>query len=401
MLRKAPTAFTRARRRTRWIRRSVAATGVVVTLLGWTAIDEALTIDRVRVNERVIPRARIVSWAERYRDRWEDTELTLLVDDHPHRLSRAALGATLSVDELLASVERVSENSSEDEVPTVFWTPDIDRAKLLEATFDLRERITPVDDEGLPPPGQRRLDLHGSLDVLKETLPTASVVATLPTRAPVLRGTVAGARPGTFSQLVGQHTSSYRKVGRSWSRGHNIEQGAKMLDGVIIEPFGELSFNEVVGNRSFQRGFMPANEIARGRIVDGIGGGVCQVATALHAAALRAGFDVLEHYVHSKRPRYAGRGFDTAVAWGLKDLRVRNPYPDYVRIRGEAHSGTLTIGLWSGQQPPEVDISTKIVSGTLGQRQRPLVVERVRTVRWPDGTRTDRRPLRYPAEPKD
>lgn len=374
---------------------------MLVVLIGWTVIDETLTVETVRINERVIPRSSVETWAQGYRERWEATEITLLVENAPHRATRASLGATLSTEELLAAVDRVSEHGSDSAAPTVYWSPEIDREALLETTFQLRERLTPVNDDGLPSSNQRRIDLHGSLEVLRQALPTSAVLVTLPTRAPVLRGTVAGARPGTFSELVGRHTSSYRNVGRSWSRGHNIEQGAKMLDGVIIEPYGELSFNEVVGNRSFQRGFMPANEIARGRIVDGIGGGVCQVATALHAAALRAGFDVLEHYVHSKRPRYAGRGFDTAVAWGLKDLRIRNPYPDYVRIRGEAHGGTLTIGLWSGQRPPKVDISTRIVSGTLGERQKPLLVERVRTVHWPDGSTTDRRPLRYPAEPRD
>ena len=134
--------------------------------------------------------------------------------------------------------------------------------------------------------------------------------------------------------------------------------------------------------------------------MDGIGGGVCQVATALHAAALKAGFEIVEHYVHSKRPRYAGRGFDTAVAWGLKDLRIRNPYGDYVRIRGEARDGTLSVGLWSGHKPPEVQIATTTVKGELGERQKLLLIERTRTVRWPDGPKTDTKLLRYPPEPR-
>jgi hypothetical protein len=277
----------------------------------------------------------------------------------------------------------------------------VDHAELLASTFGLRESITPVDNTGDLPPDRRTLDLHGALKVLRQALPTSQVAVTLPTRKPVLRGLVAGARPGTFSQLLARHVSAYRKLGRTWSRGHNIEEAAKALDGVVIEPYGELSFNEVVGNRSFQRGFMPANEIARGRVVDGIGGGVCQVATALHAAALNAGFEIAEHYVHSKRPKYAGRGLDSAVAWGLKDLRIRNPYGDYVRIRGDAHAGTLSIGLWSGHKPPKVEVATAIQQGTLDARHKLLVIERTRTIHWPDGPKTDSKLLRYPAEPRN
>jgi hypothetical protein len=368
---------------------------------GSMAISRALTIDAVRVNELRIPLSHAGEWAEAYRDRWEAVEVTLLVDGRPYRMTRAGLGAHLDIDELTVAIERVSDGGSAPELRTVYWSADVDHAQLLASTFGLRESITPTDNEGELPPNTKTLDLHGALKVLRKALPTSQVLVTLPTRKPVLRALAAGARPGTFSQLLARHNSTYRKVGRTWSRGHNIEEAARALDGVVIEPHGELSFNEVVGNRSFQRGFMPANEIARGRVVDGIGGGVCQVATALHAAALDGGFEIVEHYVHSKRPKYAGRGLDSAVAWGLKDLRIRNPYGDYVRVRGDAHSGNLSIGLWSGHKPPKVEIATAIEQGTLEARHKPLVIERTRTVHWADGPKTDKKILRYPAEPRN
>lgn len=401
VIRKAHTRFTRERRKSALTRRVAVIAGALVLVGGSAGINETLAIDVVRVNNLEVPLSRVDGWAEAYRQRWESTQLTLLVDGRPYRMSRAELGATLPLDELLTALERVGKRNSGEGIHNLYWSADVDHARLLETAFALRERIAPIDDESGLPPDRKTLDLHGALKVLKAALPTPDVIVTLPTRKPVLRGFVAGARPGTFSQRLAFQTSTYRMAGRTWSRGYNIEQGAKALDGVVIEPYGELSFNEVVGDRSFQRGFMPANEIARGRVVDGIGGGVCQVATALHAAALNAGFEILEHYVHSKRPRYAGRGFDTAVAWGLKDLRIRNPYPDYVRIRGDAHSGTLTIGLWSGQKPPKVEISTTTLEGSPNDRHQLLVIERTRTIDWPQGPKTDTHLLRYPAEPKE
>ena len=324
----------------------------------------------------------------------------MLVDGRVYRKTREGLGGRLQIEELQAAMARGAGEGSESDDESVYWSPEVDHNALLASIFQLRQAITPLDPEGNPPPGRNTLDLHGALKVIKRALPTSALLVTLPTRRPILKSIEGGARPGTFSQLLAGHTSQYRKVHRSWSRGHNIEQAAKALDGVIIEPRGELSFNEIVGDRSFQRGFMPANEIARGRVVDGIGGGVCQVATALHAAALKSGFEVLEHYVHSKRPRYAARGVDSAVAWGLKDLRIRSPYPDYVRIRGEASSGELLIELWSGQKPPRVEITTNIEAGALNTKDRLLIIERTRTVFWSEGARTDTEMLRYPAEPK-
>jgi hypothetical protein len=382
-------------------RRSLVVATLALLVGGSVAVSEALTVDVVRINELRIPLSQVEPWAEAYRDRWQAAEITLLVEGRAHRMTRAELGAHLPIDELMSAIERASDDTSGMDMETVYWSADVDHAELLASVFALRESISSYDEEGNPAPDKRTLDLHGALKLLKQTLPTSQVAVALPMRKPVMRALIGGARPGTFSQLLARHTSTYRKVGRSWSRGHNIEQAAKALDGVIIEPYGELSFNEVVGDRSFQRGFMPANEIARGRVVDGIGGGVCQVATALHAAALQAGFEISEQYVHSKRPRYAGRGLDSAVAWGLKDLRIRNPYGDYVRIRGDASSGDLSVGLWSGQKPPRVEIATAIEQGALDARQNVLVIERTRTVYWPDGPKTDTKRLVYPGEPKN
>jgi len=400
VLRKAQTVLTRRRRRSSLFRRSLVLAATLIFAIGSVAIREALSIDVVRINEATLPLSTAERWADAYRKRWLAQEISMLVDGRVYRKTREELGGRLQIEELQAAMARVAGERSASDDEAVYWSPEVDHNELLASIFQLREAITPLDPEGNPPPGTKTLDLHGALKIIKQALPTSSLLVTLPTRWPILKSIAGGARPGTFSQLLAGHTSPYRKAHRSWSRGHNIEQAAKALDGVIIEPHGELSFNEIVGDRSFQRGFMPANEIARGRVVDGIGGGVCQVATALHAAALKSGFEVLEHYVHSKRPRYAARGFDSAVAWGLKDLRIRSPYPDYVRIRGEASSGELLIELWSGQRPPRVEITTNIEAGALNTKDQLLIIERTRTVLWPDGARTDTKMLRYPAEPK-
>ncbi|MEM7434992.1 MAG: VanW family protein [Myxococcota bacterium] len=400
MIRRIETRFTIMRRKRRRLRVLVMVGASLTLVGGFVAVSHALTVDMVRVNDVRIPRAGLEGWASTHRERWESEEITLIFQGKPFRYTRAELGAQLPLEELDDAIARVDRTEDGDTIPSVYWSPEVDPETLFGAVYSLRERTRP-EAEGDAAQG-RSLDVHATLKMLKqETFPSAAVVAILPSSKPVLRGSVAGARPGTFSQQLAEHSSNYKKVGRSWSRGHNIERAAESLDGVIIEPHGELSFNEVVGNRSFQRGFMPANEIARGRVVDGIGGGVCQVATALHAAALKAGFDVLEHYVHSKRPRYAGRGFDTAVAWGHKDLRIRNPYPDYVRIRGTARDTKLTIELWSGQQAPEVDISTSTLQGTLGAKHNVLRIERIRTVHWSNGPKTDSKTLHYPAEPRN
>lgn len=298
---------------------------VLLLFTGWAAAHEILEVRHVTVNGLTIPIESALDWARAHRDRWESTEVTLMVDGLPYRRTRAGLGAQLSIDELREAVEYAADANEAAGPGDIVWLAEVDHTRLLESVFALRQETAPPEVVEERVSTGRTLDLHAALKIIKKALPTPTRIVDLPSRRAIRRSMAGVARPGSFSQLLARHGSQYRNKGKAWSRGFNIEQGAKALDGIIIEPKSELSFNEVVGERSFQRGFMPANEIARGRVVDGIGGGVCQVATALHAAALKAGFEVLEHYVHSKRPRYATRGIDSAVAWGLKDLLIRNP----------------------------------------------------------------------------
>jgi vancomycin resistance protein YoaR len=149
-----------------------------------------------------------------------------------------------------------------------------------------------------------------------------------------------------FRRVLASFEERYRVGDDAFARATNVEQAAEALDGAILVPGATLSFNEVVGERTLGRGFLPAIEIANGRRVQGIGGGICQVAGALYAAATRAGLDVKEHHAHSLRARSRrARARDTAVAWGSKDLRIENPYRFHVRLSVTAEGGELRVAL--------------------------------------------------------
>jgi vancomycin resistance protein YoaR len=72
------------------------------------------------------------------------------------------------------------------------------------------------------------------------------------------------------------------------------------------------------------------------------GGGVCQVSTTLYVAAILAGLEVLERHHHAVAPSYVPKGMDAAVAYGVADLRLRNPFPFPVQIKFEFGENQLT-----------------------------------------------------------
>jgi len=147
----------------------------------------------------------------------------------------------------------------------------------------------------------------------------------------------------SFDIAMGSADTTYHSYGRLRHRAHNVELAASKLDGVILESGAVLSFNERVGARTRAEGFEPAPVIASGRLRQGMGGGVCQVSTTLHVAALRAGLVVVERRPHSRPSHYVDPGLDATVVYGRFDYRLENPYPFAVRVRAHAEDGHMSV----------------------------------------------------------
>src|SRR5690606_221451 len=75
------------------------------------------------------------------------------------------------------------------------------------------------------------------------------------------------------------------------------------------------------------RGFGWAPVILDGELEPGVGGGICQVASTLHAAAVHALLEVVERRSHSRPSGYVSLGLDATVIYGEQDLVIKNPYP--------------------------------------------------------------------------
>ncbi|MDP4089498.1 MAG: VanW family protein [Bacillota bacterium] len=129
-------------------------------------------------------------------------------------------------------------------------------------------------------------------------------------------------------------------------RAENIALAASKLNGTILMPGEEFSFNKMTGPRTLENGFKGAPVIINDKLVDGVAGGVCQVSTTLHNAVVKLGIKPTRRLNHSLAPAYVGLGFDATVS-DLIDYRFRNTlkYPLY--IQAKAQGGRLTFNLYS------------------------------------------------------
>jgi vancomycin resistance protein YoaR len=150
-------------------------------------------------------------------------------------------------------------------------------------------------------------------------------------------------------QLAGFET---KFGGTGAGRAINIAAGAAYLNGTVIAPDQTISFNQIVGPRRVDRGFTWAPVIIDDETEPGVGGGTCQVASTLHAAAVYGGLAIVERRSHSRPSGYAPLGLDATVVYGEVDLRLRNPYRSALIVHAFLPTqGTLRIELL-GHDPP-------------------------------------------------
>ncbi|SHH28952.1 VanW family protein [Clostridium grantii] len=129
---------------------------------------------------------------------------------------------------------------------------------------------------------------------------------------------------------VGSYSTSYTTS--SYERSTNIALATKAIDGTLLMPGEEFSFNDVVGQRTAAKGYQVAHVILNGEYVDGIGGGICQVSTTLYNAVLIGGLEITTRRHHTYPSTYVPVGRDATVDYGNLDFEFKNnkEYPIYI-----------------------------------------------------------------------
>ena len=164
-------------------------------------------------------------------------------------------------------------------------------------------------------------------------------------------GETAAASENEFPVLLGSYATTL--IGSLPDRTANIRLAAQALDETVLRPGDVLSFNLVVGPRTRERGYRDAPVILRESRQIQVGGGVCQAASTLFVAALLSGLSVEERHRHSSAADYIPLAYDATIAWGVKDLRVRNDLDQRVRVRAEVLGSTLSVRVEGESQPAE------------------------------------------------
>ncbi|MFA6076261.1 MAG: VanW family protein [Negativicutes bacterium] len=137
----------------------------------------------------------------------------------------------------------------------------------------------------------------------------------------------------------------------------NIELAASKINQTLVEPDKFFSFNNSVGLRTVEAGFENAPVVVDNDIVDGIGGGICQVSSTLYNAVLEAGLQVKERAAHALVPKYVPPGQDATVADNLIDFKFTNNYKHSIYIVSNYENYILTIRILGNKNDKSADFN--------------------------------------------
>lgn len=137
------------------------------------------------------------------------------------------------------------------------------------------------------------------------------------------------------------------------NRNENIRLACDALNGTIVNPGQEFSFNDTTGARTEAKGYKPAAAYLNGEVVQEPGGGVCQVSSTLYNAVIFAGLKSTERHAHSYEPSYVTPGEDAAVSYGGPDFKFVNNSDYPIAIKTSFVNRELTISLYGVQVLPD------------------------------------------------
>ena len=161
-----------------------------------------------------------------------------------------------------------------------------------------------------------------------------------------------------FPDLLATFSTSYDTSNKD--RTTNLNIAASKIDQTIISPGEEFSYNKVVGERSIAAGYKEAKIYSGGKIIDGLGGGVCQISSTLYNAVMFANLKVTERFNHQFVTSYVPAGRDATVAYGSKDFKFINNRKYPIQININIANGIAKIDIYGIKEDPVYDVSIDV-----------------------------------------
>lgn len=158
-----------------------------------------------------------------------------------------------------------------------------------------------------------------------------------------------------FPDLLATFSTKYQAS--NVNRTTNLRLASNKINGTVLLPGEEFSYNKTVGERTVAAGFKEAAIFNAGKVENGLGGGICQISSTLYDAVVMANLEITVRRNHQFVTSYVKAGADATVVWGSQDFKFKNTRKYPVRITSTVQGGVATVQVWGVKEETEYEIT--------------------------------------------
>lgn len=157
-----------------------------------------------------------------------------------------------------------------------------------------------------------------------------------------------------FPDLLSSYSTKY--VASNRNRTTNLILAANKINGTVLMPGETFSYNKIVGARTIAAGYKEAPIYVSGKVVDGLGGGICQITSTLYNAVVYANLDVTQRTNHQFVPSYVTASRDATVVYGSIDFQFKNNRNYPIKIVCSVSGGIANFKIFGLKQDDDCDV---------------------------------------------
>lgn len=198
------------------------------------------------------------------------------------------------------------------------------------------------------------IDFKISIEEAKQLLAETKEEYSIPLIITLPKITTESLGEQAFPEQLGKYTTRYDESNKN--RSTNIKLASEKIDKKILMPGEIFSYNKVVGERTIKTGYKEAAVYMNGKVVDGIGGGICQVSSTLYNAALDANLEIVKRTNHYFITSYVPASRDATVSYGTIDFQFKNNRTYPIKIECRAKNGISEITILGIKEAAEYEV---------------------------------------------
>ena len=298
-------------------------------------------------------------------------ENSYYIEDDELIIVKGKKGLVIKEDELENSVinemKAVNKKYNILNIPTQEVEPDaIDIEKIRNEIYKEPQNASVSKDKET---GKTQVNTHVngvdfdiSIEEAKKIIAEDKEEYVIPLKIIVPDKTLSDLGEEAFPDKLSEYSTIFDSSNRN--RSNNLAISAEKIDGTIIMPGETFSYNQTVGERTIAAGYKEAGAYAGGKVVQDVGGGICQTSSTLYNAALLANLEIVDRSNHQFLTSYVDASRDATVAWGSIDFQFKNTRTYPIKIEASAKNGVCEMAIYGIKEDKEYEvvIESKVLS---------------------------------------